>query len=622
MAEKEKDPLFPALPEDLSSLSDAEVQQLLDDHVSAAALIDTDDEEFLAGLEADEVLAQYATGVEQIKTLQTENKARLEAYEQYQAEKARLKAELNAEEEPAPDDEGDGDGDDTEDGASADEAEVTAEEETVEEPVVEDTIVEAPVPVTASTPTTRFSRTPPAPAPARIVVETKEATGAALIASSQFKAENPEPLDVDKFALLMRDVANDLDPLPHDGRAVTRQQVNPWQIDHYDDGRRVEIGGGEIVWAGPRTKVASAKFDFPGDRQLTGGEDDFDKIRDAMPPSASFMGKQGTMSPEALTASGGICAPSTPFYSMVNFGTEAEPVWDSLPVFQNTRGGVNVPTSTYIGDITTAISSISEANDAAGGTFATKSCQALDCPAYTETFVNIFAHCREYGNLNARTWPEKIAHENALTMQALARTSEEFMLDRIKALSVNVTNGATTLGAAIYAVEAIVRASFGIRGRLRMPRSARFRVLMPYWVPDILVLDNISTQFDRFRDQESLVGYLRSVGIDPVFYLDTPTTGTTQLPDSAQTAAAIDSTPANFQWAFYPDGAFLGIDAGSLELGIVRDSTLNQTNDFQVFGERFRNLVRIAPAQAAYWITTTYCASGQFPPAGTARSCP
>ena len=29
--------------------------------------------------------------------------------------------------------------------------------------------------------------------------------------------------------------------------------------------------------------------------------------------------------------------------------------------------------------------------------------------------------------------------------------------------------------------------------------------------------------------------------------------------------------------------------------------TLNSTNDFQVFGERFRNVARIAPAQAAYW---------------------
>ena len=164
---------------------------------------------------------------------------------------------------------------------------------------------------------------------------------------------------------------------------------------------------------------------------------------------------------------------------MPNFGTEAEPVWDSLPVFQAARGGVNVPAATYIGDITSAISSISEEEDALGGTYATKSCQDLTCPAYTETAIQILAHCREYGNLNARAWPEKIMHENALTMQALARTSEGFMLDRIKALSVNVTNGAETLGALIYLVDAIMKSAFGIRSRLRMPREARFTALLP-----------------------------------------------------------------------------------------------------------------------------------------------
>jgi hypothetical protein len=206
-------------------------------------------------------------------------------------------------------------------------------------------------------------------------------------------------------------------------------------------------------------------------------------------------------------------------------------------------------------------------------------------------------------------------------MAALSRTSETFMLDRIKALSINVTNGAETLGALIYLVDAIVKARFGIVGRFRMPRNATFRALLPYWVPSMLALDNVQTQFDRFRTEEQLVAYLRSHNIEPTFYLDTPSTDTTQLPDSAQTAAAIDSLPDNVQWALNPDGAFLGIDAGSLELGIVRVSTLNATNDFQVFGERFRNLVRIAPAQAAYWVTSVLCASGQFPPAGTARTC-
>ena len=54
----------------------------------------------------------------------------------------------------------------------------------------------------------------------------------------------------------------------------------------------------------------------------------------------------------------------------------------------------------------------------------------------------------------------------------------------------------------------------------------------------------------------------------------------------------------------------------------MRDSTLNSTNDFQVFGERFRNVALLAPAQAGMWVTTTYCANGNFPPAGTSIDCP
>jgi hypothetical protein len=235
--------------------------------------------------------------------------------------------------------------------------------------------------------------------------------------------------------------------------------------------------------------------------------------------------------------------------------------------------------------------------------------------------VQILAHCREYGNLNARAWPEKIAHENALTMAALSRTSEGFLLDRIKALSINVTSGADTLGAVIYLVNALKLSAYGIRSRLRMDNGARFRALLPAVILDMLELDVVSTPFDRWRNAEQLIAYLRSIKIDPVFYMDTPSSGESQIADAAQAAGAVDGFPDEIQAAIYPDGAFLGIDSGSLELGIVRDSTLNSTNDFQVFGERFRNVALLAPAEAAHWHTINLCPVGEFPPAGTARAC-
>lgn len=575
------DSLFPKLPEDLTKAEVTDLQSLLSDHESAIELIKNDDQEFLKDMSADEVIEELKAGVEQTKTLREALAEREAAYQTYLDEKEKLVAELTPAEddEPAPEGEGEGEEAVVEEIVAEEEVEVVEEEREL---------------VTASveTPKPLLSRKPPAPAPDRIVVSTPEPEGTALVAAGEMSLQFKDALNENSLAELVKAAAIHHGPHP--------------KID----------APGKYRFGGPEHKIARADFEFPEDRTLDGDIDrNLEKIRAVGNP---FFGREGM---EVLTASGGLCAPLTPIYSMPNFGTEAEPVWDALPVFRAARGGVNVPDATYIGDIETAISSISEADDALGGTFATKSCQDLDCPDYTEVAVQILAHCREYGNLNARAWPEKIAHENALTMQALSRTSEGFMLDRIKALSVNVSNGAETLGALIYVVDAIVKSAFGIRSRLRMPREARFRALLPAATLDILLLDNIQTQFDRFRDRASLDAYLRSTGIDPVYYLDTPSTGTSQIADGSQTEAAIDGLPDNIQWAIYPEGAFLGIDSGTLELGIVRDSVLNSTNDFQVFGERFRNVARLAPAQACYWVTSDICAVGQFPPAGTARTC-
>lgn len=372
---------------------------------------------------------------------------------------------------------------------------------------------------------------------------------------------------------------------------------------------------GKYRFGGPEHKFARAEFEFPPERQLTDNIDsNTEKIRAVVVDSIP-----GGVGNYSLTASGGLCAPLEPIYTMPNFGTTAEPVWDSLPIFRAARGGVNVPTPTTIVDIETAISSISEANDALGGTFATKSCQDLACPPYTEVAVQILAHCREYGNLNARAWPEKIAHENELTMQALSRTSEMFMLDRIKALSINVTQ-AEILSAYADLVHALTKAAAGIRFRLRMPAGARFNVVLPEWIGDLLAADVANAQFDRYQAQAAMVGHLSSLGFRVTLYKDDVTGGTSQG-FAAEAAGALDDFPDDVQYAIYPEGQFIGIDSGVLELGIVRDSTLNSTNDFQVFGERFRNLAMLGPAQGALWLTQGICPSGEFPALGTALAC-
>jgi chemotaxis protein histidine kinase CheA len=606
MATKTQDTeaLFPPLPEDLAALDDEALATLLKEFNAAAELIDAEDAEFTKGLEADEIVSQYTAGLESMEAIAAEQQERSKAVETYQATKNELaerrKALLG---ETSDEDAEDADGDEDAEATATDaKAQAKAEEKVDEE--IDELAAETDKPESSETSesaegkaeltaagTVRMRRTAP-PTPAD---RGRQSKGAILVASSA----------VDGYR-----AGTALDPMTYaDAVAKTAQRAG--RVSKHEHGRE------------ERVLIASASFEFPENRVLHAKdwEANSEKIRDVVPESVPGMPGM-PLNHATLVASGGLCAPLEPIYTMPNFASQARPVRDALPSFRAARGGVNVPTATYIGDITTAITVITEEEDAQGGTFATKSCQALDCPPYTETAVTVIAHCREYGNLVSMTWPEKIAHENALTMAAHARTAESYLLDRIKALSLNVTNGAETLGAMIYLVDAIVKARFGIIGRLRMNENARFRALLPFWVPEMLALDTVQTSDGtRFTSRAQLVTYLRDRGIEPAFYLDSPSTGTTQLPDAAQTAAAIDSLPDNVQWALYPEGAFLHLDAGSLELGLVRDSTLNSTNDHQLFGESFENVARIAPQQATYWITSDLCANGMLAPAGTARTC-
>src|SRR6188472_4455493 len=86
------DPLFPELPEDLTALSDEDLASLLTSHEVAADLIDAEDEQALAGMNADDVLVQYEAGCDQMDVIRAEQQRRMDAQEEYLAKKAELAA--------------------------------------------------------------------------------------------------------------------------------------------------------------------------------------------------------------------------------------------------------------------------------------------------------------------------------------------------------------------------------------------------------------------------------------------------------------------------------------------------------------------------------------------------
>ena len=140
-----------------------------------------------------------------------------------------------------------------------------------------------------------------------------------------------------------------------------------------------------------------------------------------------------------------------------------------------------------------------------------------------------------------------------------------------------------------------------------MDPGAVLRVMLPNWILSLLTSDVYRSQFQRFdMSPDKFVALLRDAGVEPTFYIDSAV-GKSQI-FGTQNAGALLNYPTTCTWYLFPEGSFLYLDGGILELGLVRDSVLNSTNDFEIFGESFENVAYIGVESLA--ITSTLCDSG------------
>jgi hypothetical protein len=49
----------------------------------------------------------------------------------------------------------------------------------------------------------------------------------------------------------------------------------------------------------------------------------------------------------------------------------------------------------------------------------------------------------------------------------------------------------------------------------------------------------------------------------------------------------------SFIWYLFAEGTFLFLDGGTLDLGVIRDSTLVGTNDYKMFVETFEGIAKV-----------------------------
>ena len=348
--------------------------------------------------------------------------------------------------------------------------------------------------------------------------------------------------------------------------------------------RRNHIKGGGSD--GEYVLVASAEAHYEEDRTLTGDwESDQEKV-------------QNVTGTDVIVASGGICSPTEAYYGLEVLSGADRPVKAALPAFGAARGGLRFMAPPSISQLVGSARVTTEAEDAIGYGGSNNSLTdpkpsvSVSCGAISEVVVDAISSILVVGNMNARTYPELVEAWTKLAAAQHARVAETNLLDKISASSTAVTD-AKAYGATGSLLGTVDKAVAGFKSRHRITSGIQLRAAFPEWTKNLLRTD-IAREAPGdglgryFVSDAEIISWFSARGVAVTFYVDTRTGA--GMAYGAQSAGAITDYPSEVEWFLWAEGSFIFVDGGTLNLGLVRDSTLNSTNDYSLFVETFENL--------------------------------
>jgi len=264
----------------------------------------------------------------------------------------------------------------------------------------------------------------------------------------------------------------------------------------------------------------------------------------------------------------------------------------------------------------------SEATDAEPGG-ETKPVVSMACGTEEHVFCDAVPTRMGFGNMQGRFAPEQVAANVDLATAAAARIAENNLLEKIAASCVADVTSATLLGATRDLLTVIDQSVAAYKQIHRLPANAVLTAIFPEWVKAQIRADLAreighaqTTEWNSLAVTDEQIEELLLVhGVSPIFHLDgQPEPGSKKWPSQvfAQQAKeeAIKGFPAKMVWYLFASGQMQFLDAGRLDLGVVRDSTLDATNSYELFVETFEGIAFRGFTNGALQLVTELCANG------------
>jgi hypothetical protein len=296
---------------------------------------------------------------------------------------------------------------------------------------------------------------------------------------------------------------------------------------------------------------------------------------------------------ETLVAGGGWCAPSQNRYDFFNIACEGGGI--DLPTFGVERGGINFPVSPSLADTfvpalpwTVPFSNATvpwlwtETDDILTVTGSTnKPCIRVPCSSMTNVRLECYGICLTAGNLADNAWPESTRNFLRLLMAAHFHAANARYIAQIVTAAGTAITGCTPIGEGAVAplLGTAEMGAWDYRSRFGMCDDDVLEWILPSWSKGLIRADLAKrtgvSDFMCVPDADIARWFdCRNLRVQFVDDFQVRSTG------QPGAATAITSYPAVVNGLLYAAGTVARGNGMTLDLGVVRDSTLNAENDF------------------------------------------
>lgn len=349
-----------------------------------------------------------------------------------------------------------------------------------------------------------------------------------------------------------------------------------------------------------RYEVATVRAQYDDSRVLTASATEMQNYRKIEDAVSEARGWSASDNANALTAAG-LCAPLEVLYDIEVIGDNPRPVRDALVRFQVDRGGITYRPPFEGVTQTGGIGVWTEANDIADP-LVPKTCVEIACPGLTEAQVDAIYQCLTFSNMTTRFDPEFMAAVIRAQDVAHARFAENRLLTQITTASKDVYS-TKLLGAVRDVVVVLDKMIAYYRNYHRLSDEAPLRLILPLWAKYFMRADlarqMVGDGLETIAVPDSrITSWFTARNVNVTWHLDgiDPADLTIPEPDVVVPNQAyplltdgslVPGFPGAISGLLFREGDWLYLDGGTLDLGTVRDSTLNGQNRFQTFSESF-----------------------------------